>query len=833
MALLQSPAFTFDVKSGEGLTVSMGGVPVIRGSGFQYYSPGWTKGYFSSNYGAQKIERVDADTVRITFSEAQAQGTQTFHRVGPKLVVDSEFNWSGDELANVEYNAGYIWAPAVENGSLNADRKATRALNTYSYGSGGMEERRFSPDARSYSFAGPVGVVDLSASQPLILFDGRGYNQDWADGRQVFWTGILALPVAKGTPSKVHVEWLFGSAPNPPATVRYETLPLKAIQDAVTPPVGRPVLIPKLKEDNLDWDNVLVLGGRYSFPAGRFSAFDKFDAALGRRFVLPTPAGNPVAIDGGVSKLGMNPGGYRITITPTSVSLYGEEDSGVRYGVERLASMAFVKNGKLVLPTGNLTENPVSTWRGTHLFVGQQARPFQKKLWERVLLPLGFNKVVLECERTDWKALPGIKTSVTMSREELAALFAMYRSLNVDPIPLIQSFGHMEWFFANGQNLDVALDPKKPYAVDPRNPRTKEIIGNLWDEVITLLRPATVHFGLDEVDGEGSSITPSDFTDLWRTQLGTLGEIAKRDSVDMMLWGDKCLAPGEAADAMNGDTKAEAAKRRAAIPKGAYIADWHYKADPKPQTFLSSLQLWKLEGFRPIAASWYRPENVRGFTLAANLERVGSLQTTWMGEESSEQNLVENMHQFGAMVMAADYGWSDRQEPVGGLGYNPDEILRQMYFGRPSPVVPVSGWVAGSGESYRVGGVRVDAFTPMALRAATQLAKEAPTTLVVKMQAKGKEIALAMDTLTRCEDGAPVADLTIELANGKTISKSLLYGRHVRSADDNAVCAFADRDRGVSVLRITLGSVATPIKSVKLASTSTYAGLRLRGITIF
>ena len=307
-------------------------------------------------------------------------------------------------------------------------------------------------------------------------------------------------------------------------------------------PEVHPPLIPRPKKSNLDWDHPLEITGAWAFPAGRFAHLGEFEAALERRFILPKSE-KPVNIDGGISKLGLVPGAYRITIRPTGISVVGEKDEGFRYGLQRIARLAFVKGGKVYVPTGDLFDEPVNTFRGVHLFVGPQALAFQKKLVERVLMPLGMNRVVLQCERAAWKSLPGTSTPDTMPLDQLVSLFKMYRDYGFEPIPLLESFGHDEWLFANGKNLDLAMDPKVPYALDPRKPRTKELMNQLWDEVIKLLQPETVHFGLDEVDMLGFPADTATKTALWKTQLATLGGIAKSHGVNMMLWGDELLGP--------------------------------------------------------------------------------------------------------------------------------------------------------------------------------------------------------------------------------------------------------------------------------------------------
>lgn len=603
----------------------------------------------------------------------------------------------------------------------------------------------------------------------------------------------------------------------------------KAIPNALAPLSERPVLIPKPKTDQLKWEKTLPLTGNWSFPAGRFRHFDQFQAALRRRFRIPPPSGAAIPVDGGTAKLGLRAGGYRIIVTPTKVSVIGQEDEGLRYGLERLAGLAFVKDGKLQLPTGLLLDEPVRDFRGVHLFVGPEANGFQKRLWERVLLPLGMNKAVLQCERTAWNSLPGIRTDITMDREALAHLFAMYRGMGVEPIPLIQSFGHMEWLFAKESNLDIAFNPEVLYAIDPRKPRTREVLNALWDEAITLLKPDRIHFGLDEVDMRGFPDDPALVTDLWTMHLPFLGGIAKRHGKEMMLWGDQALAPGEAIDAAFGNDKENAARRRAAIPKGATITDWHYKADPKPSDFTGSLQLWKNSGLRPIASTWLDLENIRGFNLAADLESVGTLQTTWVGYESNETNMLRNIGQFVAMVYAADTSWSARQETLDRLPYSPGRVFARMMYGSPLPVVPVAGFSLGSGTAKTVDGVTFAVFPPMALDT-RQIDAKTPET-VFQTGGSGAGLSILLDAGLQTEAGEPVAEITATFADGKKVGTTVRYGWDVRAADDPEETVRTVRDGNVSVVRLPFGG-RKDLVSFTIRPLSAKAGVRVHGATV-
>ncbi|AIE87425.1 hypothetical protein [Fimbriimonas ginsengisoli] len=588
-------------------------------------------------------------------------------------------------------------------------------------------------------------------------------------------------------------------------------------------------LIPKPKHASLDFGKPVEVTNLFIFPVGRVRYWDLFKETVARRFVVTPPAkgAKPLSVDGGVSKLTMRPGGYTIKISGKRVSVLGEEDEGLRNGMYRLGRLVFAKGGKLWLPTGSMEDEPSVDFRGVQLFVGPEARHFQRRLWDRVLLPLGLNNVVLQCERTAWASTPIGASMEPMAKEELAGLFNDYRKRGIEPIPLIQSFGHMEWFFAGGKRLDLAVNQSEPYTIDPRKPGTKVALNALWDEAIALLQPKSVHFGCDEVDMNGMKPhDPALTTRLWQAQLPMLGEIAKRHGVKMMIWGDEALAPGEAPDATSGDDKENARLRRAAIPSGTIIADWHYKADPGPELFYPTLQLWRREGFTPIASTWYLPDNVRAFSLAATFEHAGTLQTTWAGYSSSEAAMVQNPEQFAAFVLSADYAWSGRDELPADLGYDPAAIFREMYYGAPAPVKGVSGASLTWDHDTQVAQVG-----PFRFRVGTPLTSATDNVLLLNKPATVHRALFAIDCLTVGKEGEPVAEILLTLSNGKRVTKTLKYGVDVRASGDRRMLPGSERSGGRSAVSLGLPE-SFKLMSITIRPLTSQVEAHVRGITL-
>ncbi|MHB8637626.1 MAG: glycoside hydrolase family 20 zincin-like fold domain-containing protein [Fimbriimonadaceae bacterium] len=831
-----APSFEFDVQQGVGLSVTAGGLPLIQGSGCQIYAPGWTRGYYSSTSADQTIERPDPDTVRVTFSSGAASGEMVYHRAGPTLHVDETFQWDGDDPALVEVTAAKFWAPALAVSDFTADGKPMPSLASLPNPKADMMHRRVAPDGVPLKFTGPWGSLSVAPrGAPWFVFDARGYPQEYAVGKSLLWFGLLEAPLPKGRPQHFGFDVTIqaaAAASNPPLRLEPATRALPNAEEAVddqlplAPNPKRPVLTRQ----------VLKLGGPFKFPAGRFFHFDEFKQTLAHRFDFhwPIPGRQALLVDGGIHDMKLPHEAYRIEIRPSGFTVFGQDENGLRFGIRRLALLVRSHGGDLTLPIGTITDWPSTPWRGFHLFVGPQAAPFQRELLERVLLPFGFNKAVLECERTAWKSLPNVRGPEVMSLAALSELFKMYREEGIEPIPLVQSFGHMEWFFAGGANLDIAYNPKNPYGVDPRNPRTREILDRLWDEVIDVTEAKTVHFGCDEVDMVGWDPNPKLMTDLWALQMPILGDIAKKHDVSMMLWGDMALAPGEAIDATNGSTGTEAGARRRAIPRGAMIADWHYKADPKFEDFFPSLETWKTEGLTPIAACWHEPDNVYGFTVAGVQQAAGTLKTTWCSENSTAEDPIANFDEFAALVLSGEYAWSGRQDPPSDFDYDYRELFRRLYFAPPIPLKPVRGvgLAVGAGAPVSIGRYRFAPFTPIKLHSSL-----ADTNLPADVTLNAKFTASTLVLACGCEmpgdTGAPVATVTVTLADGSSFDRVLKYGEDVRAGSDLGVVPLAEQQDGKYAALITLPKPHSAIVAIRIATANAFSGLTVYGVTGF
>lgn len=834
-ANVQSTPFTFSVDPREGLSVAVAGVPVVSGAWFQVYEPDWSKQHFSSGQGGV-VSTLPDGSIQVQYKGANGLffGTQTYIPNGDQLRVHIRFEWNGSKPVRAEATAGMIQVPVIEGGSFMSGTRPFR-MGAIPATSAPFPARRFGDDANEFAFDAPIGRIDVASTAPLTLFDARGYKQEWAEDKSLLWLGLSEGTLANGAPLEWDVEWRFRPNSLPSSRTITQNSVALPFAEAKRPDETLWPLVPRPKEVNLNWQKPIELSGLYRYPVGRVRFWNEYAKVLRQHFVLGPvrPGAVPVSVDAGVSNLERRPGAYEITIRPNGrVSVLGQEDEGLRNGLRRLGGLVFLRKGRLYLPTGTLVDEPALTWRGVHLFVGPEARAFQGRLWDRVLSPMFFNRVVLQCERTQWQSTDIDPSERPMKRADLVGLFDDYRKRGVEPIPLVQSLGHMGWFFAGGKRTSLAVNPETPFTLDFRKPDAVGAIRSLWTEVATVLQPKSFHFGCDEIGLRGFPADKTRLTtELWKLAMPELDAIAKEHNAQPMIWGDQALSPNEAIDAANGFSPAEAALRRSFIPKRMQVADWHYRDDARPEVFYPSLQLWRREGFTPIAAGWYRNNNVRGFALAADLERTGYLQTTWAGYESNEENMLKNLSQFSAMVLAADYAWSARQESVENVGYDPEALFRRMYFGTPSPLQPIKGVALGNGTEFNIGSIGFRQMVPIEMRSTlTYAGRIGPDEVDIPFRGKISHLALAIETVSEQIDGTEVAEVEIRQSDGRTVKKILRYGIHVRAASDRKPLPYSGRERGLAAFLCDF-AVPTEIVSLKFRIRGPIGGLRLHGVT--
>lgn len=799
-----------------GLTIDVSGARLVAGSAFQYYEPGWKAGIYSSRWQPKSVSReANKVTVRFQDKAGDVTGTIMYTVVGDEVVAHYDFGWNGDRDVRIENCFGLLWASAFKDAVAISPEARRSRFGDVPFADQSILTRALALDTRSLEFQAPFGRLAIQSPQRFTVYDGRNLNQDWARGRPVHWAGVLEHPIKPGSRVAYTVTWSFSQLLDRPAmTQRVSGLQARLERAQFARPPQPLIPAPP---------SIAYRQGKLR-TSGRFEPTQnggvaRLNSAVAAKWRVEEGPATTVRIENGPST--------SVAIGEDGVTVVAPSEASVQVALMRVAQLLQSDDEGLFLPFVEIArDDPRLEWRGVHLFAGPDSRSYHERLVERLLLPLGFNNVVLQCERTAWESLKGTETELTTTKQDLAAIFALYRDAGIEPIPLIQSLGHMEYFFANGQNLSLAINPAQPYTLDVRKIEARTAIERVWDEAIALLRPRAVHFGLDEIDSRGMN-DPFLATRLWNIQLPFLVHLAQRHGVVPMLWADMMLAPEEANGVAHAPNKSVAEERRKMLPKEAVVVDWQYANEPDPGKY-RSLGVWKKLGVRAIAAGAHRPDNIAGLALAAD---YGYLQTTWSGYVSNDLVAARDLAHVAGYVLAAEYAWgAGRQAPR----YDPKEVARQLLFEGRQPPRPLDGYslLANAGPEYAIGQYKFRGRNLLELRSIVSSDSAAgPTGHTVSVNRAARRIALAVDCFAWMEYGDSVAVVKIHFQDGRTVTKTLLYGFDLRASDDPNPTATA-RANGVSCVELEVGDAPVQVADIELQRAHSAAGLRVHGITL-
>lgn len=824
-ATLQDVSVTYEPFSG--LQVKLQGVPVIVGSSFRYYDPASGQSLYSSRWAPKEVVRLPDGSIRVRYSgdNGNAIGTHTYLQTAKGLTVRYEFRWRGSKDVRVDTCYAQIWAPAVAHGSVEIGgsmrNEFLRPLN------GDWSARRLGSSQAIRFDSSLADILINTRGSNTALYDARSYPQDWAKGNCLFWLGNQSIPVKPGQTTEVTIDWTFDPKFRGVGKDSKESLEGQTVPDAQAPPAAQPVLVPKPKEQEL-------LGSYVGIREGSPS-----DEVLTRRWAEQVaekwrldPGEIHIDVSAAKSVSDLPEEGFEVSVTAQGVRIGSRDEAGLDYALQTLANLVQVRSGRLALPCGRIKDWPTVKSRGAHFFVGNGALPFQREWIRKVLAPLRFNNAVVECSRVQWDALPQAESESWASKAEVSELFEVLRKHHIEPIPLIQSLGHMDWLLS-GTHRRLAVNSEVPYTLDSRKVRAKELIKGLWEEAFLLLEPKIAHFGLDEISMRGMPEDPTLAARLWAAQVPALMSLAKAHRVKPMLWGDMMLTKVDAPDAAHAVSPETASQFRAVVQPEAIVGDWHYLPTTDPNKF-KSLELWKSWGMHPVATSWYRPDNIRSHTIKAIEQGAGTLQCLWAGYATNSQSLLSETDQFAAHVLAADYSWSGRTEPIASVGYDPAQVLRRMMFAWPTTAKALPGqYWSPSGVTLtgmRFDNVGVMRFSPRVLR--SPLSSEGLNghqSLSFSVKANASEVFLLVDCIGWLTDGDQAAEVIVTTTTG-SVKSLVLYGADVRAQEDARPAVRLPSKAGLSLLRIPLGATQE-VTNITLSPVSQTAGVRLHGVT--
>ncbi len=809
-----------------GLLLKVGGVPVVRQSSLFLVKRGWKGTLFGQSSATWATEgwkeaSDGSQSATLTARNEHAEATYTLNLSEAALDVALKITQRSQEPADWEYAAGYV------SGNLLQDLPPKPGRT--------QEQNRLV----SREFLTPLGKLTLRSSGdagPDTLFDARSDSQGWAQAFPTLWWGI-GSPAPEFPQSRVRTTTftlaVSGEERTTPAAA---VLPAEAIYPhaaAFLPPVARvPRVIPTPKEARFSAESFPLRGGQVIYyddshkEAARLLA-EGILARTGLKFGVKNQPGAGLMIGKGVApNPPSKPEGYAVAVTKSGVRAAGTDPQGALWAAQTLLQL--VENGKI--RGAQIADWPTLALRGVHLFHGQSAPAFHKKLIERVFSPFKLNTLILQVEQVRWDADPLVAPSWAGTRAGLSDEISFARERGLTTFPLIQGYGHMEWLFQKPANRELAEDPQTPYAVNFSNPEAVRYLEGFLGEADTLFGASAFHIGLDEVTMRGRFPYRSEgknFVDLFTDGAAHWSDFFKKRGKKTWMWADMALHPSEVAPCFGTAPSKDAARAvREKLPRDIVLFDWQYG----PHNNYPSLKLLKDAGFKNIvAATWYNPRNIDGFArAAAEVGALGAIQTTWCGYESKEAVLdTIERRQFSSMVLAAEAFWNGGSRAT----WKPEEVFSEAWTG-PSvaPSRPRAGFTLGKKTGRLADGVLYDTSAPRTLCGPLET-RPHPSAVTIRLGKSISEIYLLLSTTHRTDPGVRVGTVKIILASGELREVPLVYGKNIAASGDPATCPDAPTLEKMRRFTIALGPAPVEVRELRLEALGTEAAPVLHAVS--
>ncbi len=885
----QPPALTGEgwearPRGGDGVQLRVSGVLLSRGSWAQLAAPDWSAGYYSSQ-GTPPTPQLDGETLTLRHAVNPELGamTETLRKVAPDaLQWRLEVEWRSEKPAIVEWCIG-LW---------NADYLLGATLT----GEGALATPTLTREARAVEndtlFAGRqikvearIADVEIS-SENLHVLDGRGSGRWWSLETPTLWAGVLRRELRQG--ERVALEMRLRLQPKPlpaPSVPLSIQARVQSVPDRWQPQPREPELIPPPK---ILWRDA---GEPFRLPAEQTvqiviesDAYRPAADALRRelqRYSIRTEvrvgehAQGSVFIGGSPALQRQYPvpdqqGAYYLQASREGVRIIGRLSEGAFYGVQTLMQWLQPTVGALEAQPVRIIDYPHLKWRGVHLFGSTQAA-FLPRLIENVIAHAKFNHLIIECGYGQWDAIREAWVDISAPKGLLREAVQVSRQNLLEPIPLIQSLGHMYWVFRNDANKHLAEDPETPWAIAPRGSETRPFLQRLYDEVFEVFQPRHFHIGMDEVTLRGRFPNRPESKGALVAELFTEhaewvhGEMKRRGVEKVLMWGDVLLAPGEANDGGAHAESPDAARftrERLSKLQDVAVCDWHY-TPAEPERYIS-LDVLQRAGFREIiATTWYNPRNIATFAKAARQRRIaGLLQSTWAGYSLNERTLQTiELRQFVAYLLAGAYAWDTDLPMPEELPHDFERLFIERYRREAVSLQARGGFVVDLSAAYncdlttlsplfselpagaaRLGGHRFALGGARGLMLASYLAPEPlPREVRLTLERPVRTLYLLHTAGWQTEQGREVGRIRIEYADGAREEQPILYGVHLRAWNDRL---YALEGLPLWRARDAQGNLATarllewrnphpdkPIRAVQFVVTDPIAGWTLLGLS--
>jgi hypothetical protein len=346
------------------------------------------------------------------------------------------------------------------------------------------------------------------------------------------------------------------------------------------------------------------------------------------------------------------PEGYLLHSSANVILIAGSDDQGAFFGLQSLRQL--IQNGKgKKVPGLKVKDWPRLPFRGIRLYVpGPENIAYFKRFMRDFMALYKFNKVIIEfnCMRLDkhpevntgWiefaKSMQYSRSNSTegihgeeknsshydagdgfiLEKDDVKDIVDYARENYLEVIPEIPSLTHGYYLLTRHPELAEYPGDKWPDTYCPSNPKSYELMFDVYDEYIEVIKPKMIHIGHDEWWGAPLDACPlcrgKDYGKLFAQDVRKIHSYLGAKGIKAAMWGDYILesvrnaGPQQRVSSTGRKYQTPGAMTptvvKTSFPKDILIFNWFWD-DEKKEKELSDFGFKQLYGnFEPSISNW-------------------------------------------------------------------------------------------------------------------------------------------------------------------------------------------------------------------------------------
>jgi Glycosyl hydrolase family 20, domain 2/Glycosyl hydrolase family 20, catalytic domain len=341
------------------------------------------------------------------------------------------------------------------------------------------------------------------------------------------------------------------------------------------------------------------------------------------------------------------PEGYLLHVDDSAVLVAGSDARGAFHGLQSLRQLIRKADQQVRIPKLDVRDWPDKSFRGVKLYVPSRAQiPFFKRFIRDFMALYKYNTLMMEmnaCMRLErhpelnagWVEMgrdttfsrknypPGVPHDMEsnsshhdaadggfLEKDEVADLVHWVEQNHIEVVPEIPSLTHAYYLLSKHRELSQVPDVKWPDTYCACDPRSYELLFDVMDEYIEVMKPRMIHAGHDEwfaPFGLGPCCKDKDPGEVYGEDIRKVHDYLAKKSIRMAIWGDyllervrgKGLQKRSAPDGFKYQAPGAMTPEqvRALVPKDILIFNWFWSEEEGGETTEAQLDEF---GFRQI-----------------------------------------------------------------------------------------------------------------------------------------------------------------------------------------------------------------------------------------